>query len=171
MAIKNLIPWKKDETSVPVVRRAGDENTLLDFQNQVNRLFDEFFSQPFGLSTFMPNSALWGDFAPSVDVSETDREITVSAELPGIEPEDINITLEHNTLTISGEKHAEKEEKNKRYYRLERSYGSFQRTIPLPEGIDEDKIDATFKRGVLHVTLPKTVEAQQKRKHIEVKVD
>jgi len=170
MAITDLIPWKKDETKVPVVR-SKEEDALLDFQTQMNRLFDEFFSRPFGLSPFLGGSTLWGDFAPSVDVSETDKEIVVSAELPGIEPEDINITLEHNTLTISGEKRAEKEEKGKRYYRLERSYGSFQRTVPLPEGIDEDKIDAAFKRGVLCITLPKTAEAQQKRKQIEVKAD
>ena len=170
MAITDLIPWKKDETKVPVVR-TNEEDALLDFQNQMNRLFDEFFSRPFGLSPFFSGSTVWGDFAPSIDVSETDKEIVVSAELPGIEPEDINITLEHNTLTISGEKRAEKEEKGKRYYRLERSYGTFQRTIPLPEGIDEDKIDATFKRGVLKITLPKTEEAQQKRKQIAVKAD
>ncbi len=168
MAITDLIPWKKDETKVPVVR-SSEEDALLDLQNQMNRLFDEFFSRPFGLSPFFSGSTLWGDFAPRVDVSETDKEIVVSAELPGIEPEDINITLEHNMLTLSGEKRAEKEEKDKRYYRLERSYGSFQRSIPLPEGIDEDKIDASFKHGVLTITLPKTAEAQQKRKQIEVK--
>ncbi|MGD2157536.1 MAG: Hsp20/alpha crystallin family protein [Anaerolineales bacterium] len=170
MAITDLIPWKKDETSVPVRRRQGEE-AFLDLRKQMNRLFDEFFERPFGLSPFFGDSTLWGDFAPQMDVSETDKEITISAELPGAEPEDIHITLDRNILTISGEKRAEKEEGGKRFYRVERSYGSFRRSIPLPEGVDEDQIDANFKRGVLKVKLPKTAEAQKKSKRITIKTD
>ncbi len=100
-----------------------------------------------------------GDYTPHLDVSESDKDITVSAEFPGMEPEDIQITIDRGSLTISGEKRAEEEEKGERFYRLERSYGSFYRSIPLPDVVDEDKIDATFKRGVLKVKLPKTMEA------------
>jgi HSP20 family protein len=163
MPIKDLIPWNKSESQVPV-RRGEDEKTLLDLRGRMNRMFDEFFERPFGLG---PN--IMGDFAPSLDVSETDKEITISAELPGLEPDDIHISLERNTLTISGEKQAEKEEQDKRYYWHERSYGSFYRSIPLPEEVDDDKIDATFKHGVLQVKLPKTAEAQKKSKRITIK--
>jgi HSP20 family protein len=168
MVITDLIPWKKDESRVPV-RRRQQEDSLLDLRSQMNRLFDEFFERPFGISPFFGEAAFVGDFAPRMDVSETDKEITISAELPGLEPEDINITIDRNVLLISGEKHAEKEEKDKRYYRIERSYGSFRRSIPLPSDVDEHEIDATFKRGVLKVKLPKTQAAQEESKRIKIK--
>jgi HSP20 family protein len=167
MPISDLIPWKKDETSVPI-RRGREEDALLDLRKQMNRLFDDFFERPFNLSPFFRESAYSGVFAPHIDVSEDNKEVKISAELPGMEPEDINITLDAHMLTISGEKRSEKEEKDQRYYRVERSYGSFQRSIPLPEGIQEEKIDATFKRGVLVIKLPKSVEAQKKSKKISI---
>jgi HSP20 family protein len=168
MAITDLIPWKKRQSSLPVERRQ-DEDYFLDLRKQMNRLFDDFFEQPFGIDPFLGGSILKGDFAPRLNISETEKEIMVSTELPGLEPEDINIALDHNTLTISGEKHAEEEEKGKRIYRVERSYGSFHRSILLPNDVDEDKIDATFKRGVLKVKLPKTQAAQEKSKSIKIK--
>jgi HSP20 family protein len=168
MAITDLVPWKKNETSVPV-RRRRDEDAFLDLRSQMNRLFDDFFERPFGLSPFLGESDLMSDFAPRLDISETDKEINIAAELPGLEPEDIHISLDHNTLTISGEKRAEKEEKGKRFYRVERSYGSFHRSIPLPNEVNEDKIDAAFKRGVLKIKLPKTQVAQQQSKRIAIK--
>ncbi|UCD99003.1 MAG: Hsp20/alpha crystallin family protein [Chloroflexota bacterium] len=168
MAITDLIPWKKEESEVTVQRKQEDE-VILDLRDQMNRLFDNFFEQPFGLTPFAGRATFLKEFSPFLDVSETDKEITISAELPGLDPEDIHITLERNTLTISGEKRAEKEEQGERYFRIERSYGSFHRSIPLPGDVDEDKIDATFKRGVLKVKLPKTPEAQTKSKHINIK--
>jgi len=168
MAITDLVPWKKNETRLPV-HHSQAQDAFLDLRSQMNHLFDEFFEEPFGLGSFSGESNLMGDFAPRLDISETDQDYTVSAELPGLEPEDINISLDHNALTISGEKQAEKEDKGKRYYRVERSYGSFQRSIPLPDEVDEDKIDATFKRGVLKVQIPKTQAAQRRSKHITVK--
>jgi HSP20 family protein len=168
MAITDIVPWKKNETRVPV-QHNQDQDTFLDLRSQMNRLFDEFFEGPFGLSPFSGESSFVSDFALRLDISETDKDVTISAELPGLEPDDINISLERNALIISGEKRAEKEEKGKRYYRAERSYGSFHRSIPLPKEVDEDKIDATFKRGVLKVKLPKTKAAQQKSRHITIK--
>ena len=168
MAITDLVPWKRNENGVPV-RRRQEEDAFLDLRSQMNRLFDDFFERPFGLSPFSGESDLMSDFAPRLDISETDQDYTVSAELPGLEPEDINISLDRNALTISGEKQAEKEDKGKHYYRVERSYGSFQRSIPLPDEVDEDKIDATFKRGVLKVHIPKTQAAQRRSKHIAIK--
>ena len=135
----------------------------------MNRLFDNFFERPFGVSSFLGESDLMNDFGLRLDISETDKEISVAAELPGLEPEDIHISLDRNTLTISGEKRAEKEEKDQRFYRVERSYGSFQRSIPLPDEVNQDKIDATFKRGVLKVKLPKVKAAQKQSKRIAIK--
>lgn len=168
MAITDLIPWKRKESSVPV-HREEEENALLDLQSQMNRMFDEFFERPFGLSSFFGGQGLSRMFDPQLDVTETDKAVTISAELPGLEPEDINISLDRDVLTISGEKRAENEEKGARYYRVERSYGSFYRSIPLPSEVEEEKINATFKRGVLKVDLPKTQKAREKSKRISVK--
>ena len=168
MAITDLIPWRRNESSLPIRRRQEDDS-LLDLRSQMNRLFDEFFEQPFGLNPFREEPNLMGDFAPRLDISETGKEIIISAELPGLEPEDINVALDRNTLIISGEKQAEKEEQGKRFYRVERSYGSFHRSIPLPNEVDENRIDATFKRGVLKVKLPKTQTTQEKSKRISIK--
>ena len=108
-------------------------------------------------------------FSPRMDVSETDKEIVVSAELPGLADEDIDVSLSLGMLTISGEKKQEKEKKGRNYYHVERSYGSFQRSIPLPAEVDTNQVDAVFKKGVLTVTLPKTGAAQAGKK-IAVKV-
>lgn len=168
MAITDLIPWKRDESRLPV-RRRQEEDTFFDLRSQMNRMFDEFFEQPFGLNSFFGETSMVREFTPSVDVNETDKDIRVIAELPGMEPEDIDISLDRNALRIRGEKRADKEEKGKHYYRVERSYGSFQRVIPLPCEVDEDKIDATYKRGVLKVMLPKAKPAQEISRRITIK--
>ena len=102
-----------------------------------------------------------------MDVSETDMEIEVTAELPGLEEKDVQINLSDNLLTIRGEKKAEKEQKDKNYRLVERSYGSFERTLELPEGVSPDAIKANIANGVLKVTIPKPAPAQAKK--IEVK--
>ena len=168
MSKNSLIPWKKNGTRMPV-RRVREEDTLLDLQSRMNRLFDEFFERPFGFNPYFDESDMEGDFNPRMDVSETEKEITISAELPGLAPEDIAVSLDRNILTISGEKHAEKEEKGKRLHRVERSYGFFSRSLPLPSEVEEEKIDATFKQGVLMVKLPKTKKAQESSKRIVIK--
>jgi len=168
MAITDLIPIKNHQTKLPIRRKQG-EDRLLDFRSQMNRLVDAFFERPFSIDPFFGEFSLSGDFVPRIDVSDTDKEITVRAELPGMEPENIDITLSGNALIIRGEKQAEKEEKGKRYYQIERSYGSFYRSIPLPDEVDENRINATFKNGVVKISLPKTAEAQKKSKRISVK--
>lgn len=170
MAITDLIPWKKDETRLPIRRR--EEDTLVEFMDRMNRMIDEMFGRTLSLTPFFESESTWlGDFTPKMDVSETDKEITIEMELPGLKPEDVDITLERGVLNISGEKQAEKEEKGRRFYRVERSYGSFYRSIPLPSEVEEDKIDATFKHGVLKVKLPKTQAAQAQSKRITIKAD
>ncbi len=160
MAITNLVPWKRGKT-VPV--KAGVQ-TLHD---EMNQLFDEFFSG-FGLAPWAPFAEMESYFSPRVDVIETDKEVKVSAELPGLSEKDVEVSLSHDVLTIKGEKKSEEEHKEHNSYRLERVYGSFQRSIPLPCEVDEDKVEAVFKNGVLTITLPKVAEAQF-RKQIPVK--
>jgi HSP20 family protein len=99
-------------------------------------------------------------WAPRLDFSETKDAFMVKAEIPGVEPKDVSVSLENQMLTIKGEKHKEKEEKDEKYHRVERSWGGFTRTIALPAGVDTAKVNATFKDGVLTVKLPKTLEAK-----------
>jgi HSP20 family protein len=107
------------------------------------------------------------DWAPVVDISEDDKEFTIKAELPGLKREDVKVTVEDGVLAISGERKTEKEEKNKKFHRVERSYGSFLRSFTLPEGADATKVNAEFSDGVLNVRLAKTPKAQPKS--IEIK--
>lgn len=162
MAMRDLVPWKWGEKQVPVKR---EEEPFYALQHNMNRLFDEFFSD-FGLKPFGES---WAGFSPSIDVTENDHEIKVSAELPGMDENDIQVKLANDMLTLSGEKKTEKEDKDKNYYRMERSYGSFQRSIPLPPGVETDQVEATFKKGVLTITLPKSAQTQNHVKKIPIK--
>ena len=106
---------------------------------------------------------------PTVDVSETDKAYEITAELPGMDEKNVEVKLANGSLTIKGEKQDEKEEKKKDYHMRERSYGSFERSFQVPDGVDADKIEANFKKGVLTVILPKSAEAQKAEKKITVK--
>jgi HSP20 family protein len=109
------------------------------------------------------------DWAPTVDISETDAEYLVKAEIPEVDKKDVKVTVQDGLLTIQGERKQEKEEKGRRFHRVERSYGTFMRTFDIPDGVDEQKLKAEFKDGMLLVHLPKTEKA--KTKAIEVKVE
>ena len=139
-----LIPWREPIKSLEAFRR------------EIDRLFDRFFEAiPFSEQ----------EFVPSVDIAETDKDIIVQAEIPGIDPKDLDISLNGRLLTIKGEKRSEHEEKRENYHKIERKYGAFSRTLDLPTDVDPDKVEATYKDGVLKIVLPK-VEAGKK---IEVK--
>lgn len=144
------------------------ENSALALQNEMNRLFDHFFSEPFAPLSFY-GSRWEGDFSPRVDVTETDNDFKVVAELPGLDEKDIEISLEQNALVLKGEKKSETEEKGRTYHRLERSYGSFERVIPLDEEIIFDKVEANFKNGVLTISLPKSPASLQTGRKIQIK--
>lgn len=126
-----------------------------------------------GLNDFLPMERVFEDiqFSPALDVNETDKEISISAELPGMKEDDIDVSLDNNILTISGEKRSEREEKGKDLYRMERRWGSFCRSVQLPRGLDVEKAEASYKNGVLNVVLPKTEEYQKSVRKIEVKKD
>ncbi len=107
------------------------------------------------------------DWSPSIDVSETDGEIVVKAEIPGVSPEDVDISIEDNHLIVSGEKRQESRDENRNYYRLERSYGSFRRSIALPPGADADNVKASCKEGILSIVIPKGENGKSRRIEIE----
>lgn len=139
------------------IRRRGDVfSELSRMQEEMNRYFDDFFGeQRRGLSE--------GAWLPAVDVSETDSEMVVRAELPGMTQDDIEVNLQDNVLTLKGEKKQEKKEEKENYHRVERSYGSFSRSFTLPAGVNQDEVKATFKDGVLEIAMPKTEEAKPKK--------
>lgn len=138
-------------------RKHGNE--LARLHSDIDDLFGGFFR---GLDT-----PFWGTKAwPSIDVADQEDAVVVKAEVPGCKAEDINISVYGNTLTISGEKKESEEEKGKNYYHIESTYGSFRRDLTLPTEVDETKIDAVCKNGVLTITLPKT----EKSKAVKVKV-
>ncbi len=164
MTNRDLTPWSR-----------GVPTTFADpfssFRREMDRLFDDFFTPSGeGRSFAAPSQAAsQAMLRPSIDVEETDQAYVVSAELPGLAEQDIELNLHENTLTLRGEKRAErKEEKGGRRY-AERSYGRFERTIPFPTEVDADRVDASFRNGVLTVTLPKNEKAREKARRIEVR--
>jgi len=136
-------------------------NDVWGLQSDINRLFDAFMT-PFE-KTEIKNAV-----SPKLDIAELKDRYEIKAELPGMDEKDINLSVEDGLLTISGEKKAETEEKDKGYYLKECSYGSFSRSIRLPDNIADDKIAANFKKGVLVIDMPKTQQAQSKVRKINI---
>ena len=168
MALRDLIPWSRQENRLPVPVGPErdpeyDSHPLLSLHREVNRLFDDVF-RGFGVPAFggLGRNGGW----PHVEFSETDKEIRVTAELPGLDEKDVEISVEEGVLALRGEKRAEIEDKDRGY--SERSYGRFERRIGLPQGIDREHANATFRNGVLAVTLPKTEAAKQNVRRIPV---
>jgi len=166
MAITDLVPWRRRNRDLDLVRDWDSPFSALS--RRMNRLFEDIF-EDFGIEPFGRWAERTGTFLPRMDVTETDKEITVTAELPGLDEKDFEVTLEQDHLIIRGEKRVEHEDKGKDYHRIERSYGSFHRAIPLPCEVEQDKVEATFKNGVLKITLPKSATAVSSRKRITVK--
>jgi len=168
MAITDLVPWRRKRGDIRVRREPDD--IVGSFYREMNSLMDRFF-RGFDLEPFGAGELVTSEFMPRVDVKEDDKEINVTAELPGMDEKDIDVTFSGDSLTIKGEKQEETEDKGKDYYRTERRYGSFQRVIPISTEVDESKAEADFKKGILKIRLPKTVEAQKSRKKIEIKTE
>jgi HSP20 family protein len=141
----------------------GEITPFRDFE-RMRREMDRFWDSFFDIGVTRPGAE--GDWFPSLDVAETKNDIVVKAEIPGLDPKDLDISLSDGLLTIKGEKKQEKEEN---YHFIERSYGAFSRSIRLPREVQSDKISASYKNGVLKVTLPKSEEA--KKKEVKIKVN
>ncbi|MFB0506415.1 MAG: Hsp20/alpha crystallin family protein [Thermodesulfobacteriota bacterium] len=150
MVQKELTPW----------RPFGELSSL---RREMDRLWENFFGE-------RPLTRMWErEWAPSLDVSETRDNFVVKAEVPGIDAKDIDISLTGDVLTIKGEKRQEKEEKEEDYHLVERSYGSFSRSVRLPAEVESNKIKASYKNGILNITLPKSEKV--KAKEVKIKVE
>lgn len=137
---------------------------LANLQERMNRLFSDWRIRP----TWESEEIGQGSWIPPVDIYETADAVVLKAELPGISKDDINVEVKDNTLTLRGEKKFEKEVKEENYYRVERSYGTFQRSFSLPSTVQQDKVKAKFKDGILEITLPKAEEAKPKQIKVDV---
>lgn len=160
MMMSDLIPWGRNRNA-PAPRHADEANPFLALQREMNRAFDSVFR---GFDSAGPAQLGWANGWPQVDVSETDKEIKVVAELPGLEEKDIEVTLQEGKLTLKGEKKAE----SKEAAYSERWYGQFQRSLQLGPDLDPDKVEASFRNGVLTVTVAKRPEAQRPVKRIPI---
>lgn len=178
MRIRDLVPWGRKKTDDRDPRLSGrslmksdddDRAPVLSLQSELNEAFDRFFER-FERPFLDRLGGAYGAFSqPNVDVSETDKAIKVVADLPGMDEKDIDVTLTGDVLTIRGERRNERDEREKGYFLHERTYGAFYRTIPLPPGVETEKAKAEFKKGVLKVTLPKSADAKDLTRRIEVK--
>jgi len=167
MSVRDMIPWGRSTIPAPSLYRDDERSPLLSLHREVNRLFDDVFR---GFETRFPTLGQNSSFNvgwPSVEVAETDKELRITAEVPGLDEKDIEVLLDDGVLTLRGEKRSETEDKEKQF--SERFYGRFERRIPLGNGIEEDKIDARFKNGVLTVAVPKAANAQPQAKRIAIK--
>lgn len=163
MAFRDLVPWSKNQQQLAPGREALDP--FFTFHREMNRLFDDVF-RSFGAFGRSGGALMEGQFGwPKIELSETDKAVTVSAELPGMSENDVKVEIANGMLSIRGEKKSERNDEGRFF--SERYYGSFQRQIPL-EGVQEDKAEATFRNGVLTVSLPKSEQASQNVKRIAI---
>ena len=163
MNMRDLIPWTRERSAVPGAFRGDEVNPFLTLHREMNRLFDDMVGRfGTGMPSLLGRMTAW----PSVEAVDTDKEVRISAELPGMDEKDVEVLIDEDVLTIRGEKKAETEDKDRRF--SERYYGRFERVIPLPFAVEEDKVEASFNNGVLTVTLPKSARVQEKGKRIAI---
>lgn len=166
MSVRDLIPqnwawWRKGEGREPTRWSEDAREPLVNFHREVNRLFDDFFH------AFESRRPWFGGGGwPTVEIDESDREIVVTAELPGMEEKDVEVLLEQGMLTLRGEK-STTDDRHRQF--SERFYGRFERRLPLPVEIDEDKVEASFRNGLLRITLPKAESARSQVRRITLK--
>jgi HSP20 family protein len=161
MNVRDLVPWSRGDRERSPVTRSDSLSPVLSLHRQMNRLFDDVFRG-------FDDPRLWGGRGgwPSVDVEETEKEYRVTAELPGLEERDVEVLLQDGLLTVHGEKKLETEARNRSY--SERFYGRFERQITLDRDVDDGAVNATFKNGVLTVTVPKNARAVERTKRIPI---
>lgn len=157
-----ILPHKKNQGQALAT---ASEWPFLSLRREMDRVFDSFFRD-----YDLPLAKNWeGEFSPATDVVENGKEIKITAELPGLQEKDIEVSVSEDSITIKGEKKEEKEEKGEDRYLIERSYGSFYRNIALPSTVNIEKVEAKFKSGILEIHLPKKEEAKKKEKKVEIK--
>ena len=169
MAVRDLISWGRNRSSVPSSMQQSDEaSPFLTLHREMNRLFDDVFNRfDTGLPSAFGRMPAWsGGSWPSLEVTASDHEVRVSAELPGMEEKDIELLVDEDVLTIRGEKRSETEDQGRRF--SECYYGRFERSIALPFEVEDEKVEASFENGVLTVTLPKSAKAKEKAKRIAI---
>lgn len=162
MSVRDLIPWDRNPAPAPAALSQEPANPFLSLHREMNRLFDDVFGGFGG----MPSLAGRGFGWPHVELAEADGALRVSAELPGLDEKDVELLIADGVLTLKGEKRAETTDTGRGY--SERSYGRFERSIALPVPVEEDKAEATFRNGVLTVTLPRAAEAPERRRRIAI---
>ncbi|GIW72461.1 MAG: molecular chaperone Hsp20 [Planctomycetota bacterium] len=169
MALRDIMPWRWGQGRVPAERREAEErNPVLALQREMNRLFDEFW-RAFDLEPF--RFGRLESFAPRVELKEHADRYTVSAELPGMDQNDVKVTVDDQLLRIEGEKRHEETGEEGGWSYSERSYGAFSRVIPLPSDVVADKVTARFSKGVLTVELPKDEKARKSARKIEIRTE
>jgi HSP20 family protein len=160
MNMRDLIPWNYRRSGAPAFY-GEPTSPFLTLHREMNRLFDDAF-RSFDAPALFGGMTNW----PSIEITETDKELRVSADLPGLEEKDVEVFLNDGALTIRGEKKSEVDDQERRF--SERFYGSFERRIPVDWDVEPDKVKAAFKNGVLNVTIPKSAKAQQKSRRIPI---
>lgn len=160
MNIRALVPFPRSGASLSA------DDPFIGLGRDMDRLFGDLWR---GFGTGLPTAMAEAASLPRLDVKETEKAIVIAAELPGVDESDISVEVNERVLTIRGEKKQEKEESDKGYHLSERSYGSFMRSLQLPFAIDESKIEATYKKGVLSITVPKPIDAVKGTKKVQIK--
>jgi HSP20 family protein len=145
------------------------QDPFQSFRTEMDRLFDSFLGGMPSLTSLRQSFPSTQVITPTLDVKENEKEIVVKADLPGMDEKDINLTVHNGVLSLRGEKKSEHTDERDNYHVMERSYGSFQRSIRLPDTVDEDKAEARFDKGVLTITLPKRPESVSAQKKIQIK--
>jgi HSP20 family protein len=166
MDFKSLIPWQ--EKSQTPANQEDFFDPMVTFRREVDRMFDDFLNG-FGRSTLRSMANGWQGVTPVIDVAETEKDMVITAELPGVSEREVEVTLAGDILTIKGEKKAEQEQKNGDATYVERRFGSFSRSLRLPFEVKDEKVDAKYDKGVLTIRVPKPAEIQNAVRRIEVK--
>lgn len=163
MTVKDLLPFGR--TAVPVSRGV---NPVATFQDDINRLFQDYFGDT-SVSSWLRGREPGFSVNPAIDIAENEQNFIITAELPGIDPKDIQVSASEGYVTIKGEKQQQEKVEREGYFRQERSFGEFQRVVALPDTANLDKVDANFKHGVLTLHIPKKAGTQSKAHRIEIK--
>lgn len=165
MNIRDLVP-RGSKRRTPV--RRVEDTDLFSFHREMNRLFDDFFSDAGLMPGWGVGHERAGGFTPRVNVAETEKDLKVVAELPGMDEKDVTVEVDDQSITIRGERKEEREDKGESWHRVEYATGSFQRVIPLPVDVNGAQAQASFKKGILTVTLPKRPEVEGQKKRIAI---